>query len=192
MFHIRPVIPHFILWTVLAPFFLLELRALEQLQQTLALQEGLRVHIVMAEVTAQRHRAPAHEVRYQFRTAGRSEAVEPMNTAGWGETWVPVNDAAWNEARTTGRIRVAYLPENPQANQPLGRAGSPIGDSAFSWLLFLALDLVWLTESAIMIRNYLRSQTAAERRQISTMRFWRTAESPAAHEQSRGHTNRGR
>ena len=59
MFHIRPVIPHFILWTVLAPFFLLELRALEQLQQTLALQEGLRVHIVMAEVTAQRHRSPA-------------------------------------------------------------------------------------------------------------------------------------
>jgi hypothetical protein len=192
MFRIRPIIPHFLLWMLLAPFFLLELRALEQLQQTLMLQEGQYVATTLAEITAQRMGTHGPEVQYQFHTAGADESIGPMNTSGWGETWVPVSESAWQEAQDTGQISVAYLPSYPQANQPLGRVGSPVGDSIFSWLLFLALDLVWLAESLVIIRNYLRSQVAAERRLHSRIRFWHTDALPSAHERYLRRSNRAR
>jgi hypothetical protein len=181
VFTVRPVVLHFALWVLLAPLFLLEARALEQLAQTLALQDTARIRRTLAEVTAERSGPSGPEIRYQFTIAGRTERFAAMNTAGWGEPWVPLSPAAWERAhRQNGLVEVVYLPENPAANQPVARAGYPIGDSAFSWSLFLIVDLIWLVETTLMIRNFLRCQTAAERREACRMRFWRTAQLPTA------------
>jgi hypothetical protein len=109
-----------------------------------------------------------------------------MNTSGWGETWVPVTNEVWAQAQRGERITVRYLPEAPSANQPAGRVGYPIGDSAFAWGLFVLVDLAWLAESTLMVVNYVRCQVAAERREDLQIRFWRTARRPTAIEQYAG------
>jgi hypothetical protein len=179
MFTIRPIMLHFVLWVVLAPLFVLEAQALDQLLQTMALQDALRVRMALAEVTAERVGTRGPELRYEFWAAG-GQRVAAMNTSGWGETWIPVSDETWQHAQQHKQINVIYLPEHPEANQPIGRVGSPIGDSAFSWGFFLLADLVWLAETIMIAANFLRCQIAAERRIPTRIRFWRTIPVPVS------------
>lgn len=182
MYSVRPIMMHFALWGLLAPLFLLELRALSQLNATIALQDRSRVRTVLAAVTEDRHGSRGPEIRYEFQVAGWGEQFRAMNTAGWGEAWIPISEEAWREVGRQRQIMVVYLPESPAANQPIGRVGYPIGDSAFAWALFLLADLAWLFETAGIIRNYLRCQTLAERREERRLRFWRTVRLPTATE----------
>lgn len=180
MFTIRPIILHFGLWVLLAPLFIVEIQALDQLLYTIALQDAQRVRVAFADVTAARLSSRGPELRYQFQTSASSEPIAAMNTSGWGETWIPVSNETWHQAQKQQQIRVLYLPEKPQANQPVGRVGSPIGDSAYSWGLFLIVDLLWIAETVMIARNFLHCQTAAERRVPTRMRFWQTVAVPTA------------
>ncbi|GEM_PF-1945438 len=179
MFTIRPIILHFALWVLLAPLFILEAQALDQLLQTMALQDSLHVRTALAEVTAERLSVRGPELRYEFQSVS-GQRISAMNTSGWGETWIPVSLETWQHAQQHKQIEVIYLPERPQANQPVGRVGSPIGDSAFSWGFFLLIDLVWVAETIMIAANFLRCQIAAERRQPTRVRFWRTVPVPTA------------
>jgi hypothetical protein len=181
VFSVRPVAVHFLVWLILAPLAVFEMRALEQLRQTIALQEQLHVGVALADVIDQRLSARGPEVRYEFRVAGRMTSVPAMNTSGWGKAWIPISKEAWDEMLDEGgRIPVRYLPENPEANQPVGRVGSPIGDSMLSWALFLFVDIIWAVELTVVVINYLRCQVAAERREGCRLRFWQTVRQPSA------------
>jgi hypothetical protein len=180
MFTIRPVLAHFALWLMLAPLFFFEAQALDQLLHTIALQDPQRVRIVQAEVTDQRQGSRGYELRYQFRLAGVAEPFQAMNTSGWGEVWIPVTPEVWAAAARGEPIQVAYLPEHPAANQPVGRVGYPIGDSAFSWALFVLVDLIWIVETCMIVINFQRCLAAVERREEFRGRFWRSQRLPTA------------
>jgi hypothetical protein len=180
MFTVRPVLGHFLLWLALAPLFFFEAQALDQLFQTIALQDSNRVRFVQAEVTDQRHGSRGYELRYQFQVAGSDQTFHAMNTSGWGEVWIPVTHEVWAAAARGEPIRVAYLPEHPAANQPVGRVGYPIGDSAFSWVLFVLVDLIWLAETCFLVINFQRCLAAVERREEFRGRFWRSQRLPTA------------
>lgn len=179
MYTVRPIAHHFVFWLLLAPLFLLEARALEQLAQTLALQDGTHTRTVLADITAHHMGSRGPEIRYQFQVQGSTERYTEMNTAGWGVTWVPVSAEAWAAAEQSGKIPVKYLPEDPRANQPVERLGHPIGDSLFSWIVFLFVDLIWLFETCVMLSNYVRCLVAAERRQPARLRFWKSRQLPS-------------
>ncbi|HEU5085827.1 MAG TPA: hypothetical protein VFT99_00230 [Roseiflexaceae bacterium] len=173
VYTVRPVVRDFVIWLLLAPLFFFEAQALTQLQYTLELQNQARVARALADVTATRMSARGPEIRYEFQV-GNGARIRAMNTSGWGDTWVPISRDAWQRLQDSGdRIEVIYLPDAPQANQPVGRAGYPIGDSAFGWTMFALLDLVWLAETVQLVRNYARALANAERREPIRQRFWR-------------------
>ncbi len=185
VYTVRPLVHHFALWVLLAPIFLFEAQALEQLVGVVALQDAGHTRAAVARVEELRDGARGPEVRYSFSAPGRPERFTSLGTAGWGETWVPLSEEAARQA-ASGRLMVLYLPESPAINQPLGRAGHPIGDSALSWALFLAADLAWAAESLMIVLNFQRCLAAAERREERRLRFWRTAPLPTAVDRYRG------
>lgn len=174
MFAVRPVFWHFIWWMLLAPLLLVELRALDGLRETLALRDAERARSVVAEVTEQRQSGIEHVIRYRFRLAGDPTWYSATDMFGRRDLWVPLEEQRAQQARRARMITVNYLPENPWANEPQGRAGNPVADSVASWLLFLLVDLLWLAETFLIARNYLHCQVAAERQQPARMRFWRS------------------
>jgi hypothetical protein len=182
VYKVRPVLRDLAIWILLAPLFVLEARAFDQVRQTWALQDAGRVQHVLATVTAERAGARGPEVRYTFMLGDRRRSYVAMNTAGWGEAWVPISNEAWKRiTQRAGQIDVMYLPEAPEANQPIGRVGYPLGDSAFGWAMFAIFDFIWLFETSQLARNYVRALVAAERRERLRIRFWRTLPVAPAH-----------
>lgn len=174
MFSVRPVVWHFIWWLILAPLLLLELRALDSLREQIALYDSERIQRVRAEVTGQRDEGVRAMVRYRFVLSGDPTTYSASDMVGRHELWIPVEPAALPRIEREKRIEVAYLPENPWVNQPINRSGNPVADGVAGWLLFVLLDLVWVGETFLIVRNFLRCTTAAERRQPIRMRFWRS------------------
>lgn len=174
MFAVRPVIWHFLWWALLAPLLLLELRALHELEQQLALRDGMRVEHVLATVTGYRNNGPNAMIRYHFQRAGDSMVYSPTDLIGRRDLWMPVDSAVGLQARREKTIDVTYLVENPWANQPRGRIGNPVADGFAGWVLFLLVDLAWVGETFLIVRNFLRCLLAAERQQPVRMRFWRS------------------
>lgn len=163
---------------------MLEWRAFTQLQYALRLKNESRIAYTMAQVINQRMSTEGPVIRYSFQIPGRGEVFEAMRTSGWGDAWVPISETAWQQAQQdNGHILVAYIPEHPEANEPIGRAGNPIGDSAFSWAFFALVDLLWLADSWVMLRNYSRCLQYSERRVPIRMSFWKSVALPTATEQ---------
>ena len=180
VYTIRPVLRDFVVWLLLAPLFFFEAQALTQLQYTLELQNGARVTRALADVTATRMSARGPEIRYEFQV-GNGAPIPAMSTSGWGDTWVPISRDAWQRLQDNGgRIEVVYLPDAPQANQPIGRTGYPM----------------WLVESVQLVRNYARALANAERRKPVRQRFWRAVPVASPYDQvlrrmGRPHTHKG-
>jgi hypothetical protein len=176
MFSVRPIPQHFVLWVLLAPLFLVEIYALREFLQLLALQDASRTQQAQAQIIDWRASSVGPEVRYQFHVDGNPQeyTATSINTLG-GTAWVPITQAAWQRARQHGQhVMVTYLRDNPWVNQPDGRLGSPLGDSFLAWALFLVFDLLWIAETIWIVRNYAICQAAAERREARRIRFWRS------------------
>lgn len=153
--------------------FAVELRALDVFIQTVALQDPAQTQLVDAQILADRPRADGHEIRYQFQIPGTAATYSRIGLAGTSE-WVRISEAAWQQAKATRQIAVVYLPDNPWANQPISVEGRPVENSLLGWLVFLVIDLVWVAESYVIVRNFLAAQAAVERRTVQHFRFWRT------------------
>lgn len=173
MFAVRPVVWHFVWWLVLAPLLLLELRALQNLQDQLALNDPQQAQHVRAHVTGERSGTPTM-VRYSFELPGDATSYSATDMIGRRELWMPVDPAIAAHISGEKALDVIYLPGNPWVNQPAGRTGNPVADGIAGWVLFLLIDLVWAGETFLIARNYLRCTLAAERREPVRMRFWRT------------------
>ena len=172
-FVIRPVLHHFLLWIMLAPIFLLEAHALHMLTQTMELQNTNRTRQVTANVVDYRMRASGPQVRYEFSLPNDSTVYTPKGSSGLGTPWIPITKEAWQESQQrNGAIPVRYLADNPHVSQPIGRVGYPVIDSLMHWAVFMLFDLVWLSELFMIVRNFLRSQVAVERRMVQRFRFW--------------------
>ncbi|HEU4328786.1 MAG TPA: hypothetical protein VFS21_36950 [Roseiflexaceae bacterium] len=172
MFAVRPVLRHFLLWIALAPLFLIEMGALKTFLQLLDLQAGRGTVVVVAAVTDRRRGPQGEEVRYSFSVPGRSERYHAVDLTRWSNLWIPLGPEAGQRARAEDTIEVVYLRDNPWVNQAVGRRGYPLGDSFLTWLFFLVIDLLWLAESFVILRNYAYCQVAVERRQPQRLRFW--------------------
>jgi hypothetical protein len=172
MFELRPVPHHFLVWLLLAPLLLVEVYTLDALLRVVALQDPARARVAQAEILEQRDGQNGPEVRYQFRLPGVEGLFFARGTLGTSNQWVPISASAAAEASRTGTLRVAYLPDDPWTNQPLGHQGHPVADSFCLWGLFLLLDLVWIAESFVIARNYVHTQAMVERRTPHRVRFW--------------------
>jgi hypothetical protein len=168
---LRPVPHHFLVWLLLAPLLLVEVYTLDALARVVALQDPARARVAQAEVLEHRDGPTGPEVRYRFHVPGGRESFFARGTLGASNLWVPISPEAWRAARG-GTLPVAYLPEDPWTNQPLGRRGHPVADSFCLWGLFLLFDMVWVAESFVIARNFVRAQAMVERRVPSRMRFW--------------------
>ena len=174
MFVIRPVTWHFAWWLLLAPLLLLELYALHSLQEQFALTDPSHAHSVMATVVEQHDTGSESLLRYEFQLPGDATIYSAADLAGRRELWTPVTAQAARQATMQNQIEIRYLAENPWANQPVGRTGNPIADSFAGWILFLLIDIVWLAETMLIVRNYARVVVACERQQPLRLRFWRS------------------
>ena len=173
MYTVRPIVPHFLLWLVLAPLFLVEFRVFEELLEKRALVDPARVQHAVAEITDVREGADGGDVRYRFQVPGDGHWYGASDLLGQRSVWTPITREARDQAHGQGqRLAVAYLPENPWANRLRGQAGDPLAGSIASWAFFLTFDLLWLYESFVLVHNYVRCQTLAERRQTARLRFW--------------------
>jgi hypothetical protein len=178
MFVLRPVPHHFLIWLFLAPLLLVEVYTLDALLRVVALQVPGHARVALAEVLDHRSTARGPEIRYQFHLPGGDETFFARGTIGRSNLWVPISEAAWAEAARKGAVRVAYLPEDPWTNQPIGRLGHPVADSFCLWGLFLLLDMVWLAESFVIARNFVQAQAMVERRVPHRIRFWESRRVP--------------
>jgi hypothetical protein len=172
MFVLRPVPHHFLFWLLLAPLLLVEVYTLDALLRVVALQDPARAQVATADVLELRDGQSGPEVRYQFRAPNGEGLFFARGTLGAGNQWVAISEAAAAEARRSGTLPIAYLPEDPWTNQPLGRQGHPVANSFCLWGLFLLLDLVWIAESIVIARNYVHAQAMVERRTPHRARFW--------------------
>jgi hypothetical protein len=172
VFALRPIPHHFALWLLLAPLLLVEVYTLDALLRAVALQRPGAAHVAQARVVEQRDGPRGPEVRYAFTAPGHGGEFFARGTLGRGSLWVPISQPAWAAAQASGTIAVRYHPEDPWTNQPVGRVGYPVADSFCLWGLFLLLDVVWLGETLLIIRNFLRAQASAERRTPLRTRFW--------------------
>ena len=174
MFVVRPVLRHFVFWAIMAPLFVLEAHAFQIFIHTLALQDPSRIRQVTATVVESRMREDGPQVRYEFRLPDNPTVFFATGMTGLDRSWVPVTDRVWQAAQQNGTISIAYLPEDPWSNQPIGRRGYAVEDSFLGWFVFLAFDVLWLTETTFIIRNYFTAQTAAERRIARQLRYWQS------------------
>jgi hypothetical protein len=173
VYTVRPIVPHFLLWLALAPLFLVEFRVFEELLERRALVDPARVRHAVAEIVDTRESANGGDVRFRFQVPGDGHWYSGSDLLGQRGTWTPITREAREHALANGqRLDVAYLPENPWANRLSGQAGDPLAGSIASWAFFLIFDLLWLYESFVLLRNYVRCQTLAERRQPARLRFW--------------------
>ncbi|HWQ14828.1 MAG TPA: hypothetical protein VNL77_18660 [Roseiflexaceae bacterium] len=177
MFVLRPILHHFLIWLLLAPLLLVEMYSLDALLRVVALQDEGRARVVLAEVVEQRRGADGPEVRYRFTLPGHPEQYFARGPLG-GRVWAPITEAAWRQTQRDGALRVRYLPEDPWANQPEGRAGHPVADSFCMWGLFVVFDLIWLAESVTILRNFAHCQAMVERRRPHRARFWESRHVP--------------
>ncbi len=174
MFAVRPVFRHYLLWLMLAPVFLIEAYTLHLFVQTLALNDADRTATATAQVEDVRPGASGTEVRYRFSVVGRPESFFPTDLLGQTNRWIPIDAPTAARAMRSGTVEVRYLPENPWVHRATGRLGSPLADSFFTWGLILLVDVVWVAETLIILRNYAYAQASAERQQVAQFRFWRT------------------
>lgn len=173
MYTVRPILPHFLLWLILAPLFLVEFRVFDELLEKQALTDPAHTRHAVAEITDVRASANGGDVRFRFQVPGDGHWYSASDMLGQRNVWTPLSRAARDEALAKGQhIDVAYLPENPWANRLEGQAGNPLAGSVASWAFFVVFDLVWLYESFVLVRNYVRCQVLAERRQPARLRFW--------------------
>lgn len=173
MFVVRPVPHHFLLWLLLAPLILVEIRALHLFTQALELQDAQHVQWAQATIVDHRIRSDGPQIRYQFWTPNDSTIYHPVGLAGFTARWVPITEQVWEQAQRSGSITVAYLPDNPWANQPVGQEFL-VENSFVTWTVFLIFDLIWLTEMGFIVRNFFAAQTAAERQIPQRFRYWRS------------------
>lgn len=178
MFVIRPVLWHFMWWVLLAPLLLIELYALHSLQEQFALTDPGLARTTLATVVEQRDNDGAALLRYEFRIPEDATVYSATDLAGRRELWTPVTPQAARQAANRNQIEIHYLADNPWANQPVGRAGNPVVDGFAGWVLFLLVDIIWLAETFVLVRNYARCVVASERQQPLTLRFWRSQRVP--------------
>ncbi len=171
MYVLRPIPQHFLLWALLAPLLLIELIALDGLTAALALSDAARSREAMATLVESRVSTGGPEVRYRLALPQGSFAAR--NLLDGSEPWIPLSDAGFAVAQRSGQLPVRYLPEDPWVNQPVERIGFGIANSFLLWGMFLTIDLIWLAESFVMLRNLARAHEAVERRHALNVRFWR-------------------
>jgi hypothetical protein len=177
MYHVCPIFRDFRLWLILTPLFLVEILALQALQQHMALADSAQVQQVMGEVVEYRrvynfNQAERFEIRFRFQVP--SNTIWYTSNNGWGQHDLPVSIAQpiWLAAQhNQNRIRVHYLLRDPSINRPEGQF-DPISTDLFVWSLLLLHNCYWFIELFLICRNYLRCTTAAEQQQIRIEKFW--------------------
>jgi hypothetical protein len=178
VFGVRPVWRHFILWVLLAPLLLVEAGALREFFDLRTLQDLMRTRRTTAQIVESRkEHMDTTEIRYRFQVPDDPTWYSHSDMTGRKSLWVSVNNSAWENARRNdSRIEVVYLPENPWVNQPVSLAGTPVLDSFCGWGLFFSYDLLWIFETVIIVRNYLRCRQAAESMRPLRVHFWESRE----------------
>lgn len=77
---------------------------------------GVAVEAVVTEWQADQNN---YRVRYKFRVKGDNTWYSCSDATGRRDIWCPISEEEWTDSRSTGRIWVAYLPENPWVNRPV-------------------------------------------------------------------------
>lgn len=180
MFRIQPVWRHFLWWLLLAPVLLVELQILDGWMHYKNLDDPNQTRTVEARITSSRDVTGGYEIRYVFAPTGSQREFSSSDILGRSDLWVKITPAAFQAAHLNGnRIPVTYLADNPWINQVTGSTSSMFYDLFGAWVLFLIIDLVWAGETILIARNFVHCTTAAERREVVRMRFWRTTPEPA-------------
>lgn len=113
---------------------------------------------VDAEVTETRisrdmHGTPSSDVRYRFRVPGRTEWFTRQERGTRQKNlWSSLSTEEYEQARSNGRIRVVYVPEDPETNCPASLKNRSLGNVAFgltAGTLMLLVGAFYLTSVAL-------------------------------------------
>ncbi len=124
-----------------------------------------------AEVTETRisrgaHGIPMHDLRYRFQVPGRTDWFTRQERGTRQKNlWSSVSTEEYEQARSSGRIRVVYVPDDPETNCPASLKNSSLGDAAFGFTVGTGMLLVgafYLTSVALkrLVRRKEPVQTA--------------------------------
>lgn len=92
-------------------------RGLWRLQRERAIVDA---EVVEARISHGMHFEKHHDVRYRFQVPGRSNwFTREERGTGRIDLWSSLDPAEWERARSTGRLQVVYVPNDPGVNLPL-------------------------------------------------------------------------
>ena len=100
----------------------------------------VQAQVVDTRVSRTEHGRTCYDVRYRFRTSERGPwytRAEPGT--GRAALWTELPKDEWDRARATGRLAVAYLPEDARINRPASVRSSSARDSIAGLVIGLIL-----------------------------------------------------
>ena len=93
-----------------------DLREHWRLRRSTAVADG---QVVETRTSSGMHFETHHDLRYRFRVPGRPERFTHCEKGtGRSDLWAQVRREDWERSRASGRIDVAYLPDDPAVNCP--------------------------------------------------------------------------
>jgi len=125
-------------------------------------------HTIAAEVLGSRimesRRGTSHELRYRFQLPGSPIVYTMTDETGRDDLWASVaSKADWDAARSSGRVLVSYLPEDPTKNRPVQAGAMPLGDSIAGLVLGLMMAIPCAIGAVMMMIGRIRRAPAAVR-----------------------------
>jgi hypothetical protein len=94
------------------------------------------------------HFEKEHDVRYRFRVPGRDQwFTHGERGTGRTDLWSSLDSDEWERARQSGRIWVAYVPDDPSINGPVSRLSAASSDVTAGLIIGLAMTAggaLWL------------------------------------------------
>jgi hypothetical protein len=96
--------------------------------------------VVETRVSSDSHGLPNYDIRYRFRT----QPLGPWFTreepaTGRSDLWSVLPQEEWERARGSGRLTVAYVPDDPHINRPASTQSSSATDSLAGLIIGLVL-----------------------------------------------------
>jgi hypothetical protein len=121
--------------------------------------EGVITNAAVTNVRVDAEEEVGYDIQYQFRVGDDGIWYSFADETGRHNLWYAPTKEEWEIIKQTKLIKVAYLPNDPWVNRPLGDTGEI---DAYGGLIFgILLGVLWLWLFIVTIKNMRDSRQLA-------------------------------
>jgi hypothetical protein len=123
------------------------------------INEGVITNAAVTNVRVDVGEEVGYDIQYQFRVGDDGIWYSYADETGRQNLWYTPTKKEWEIIKQTERIKIAYLPNDPWINRPLGDKGEV---DAYGGLIFgILLGILWLWLLIVTIKNQRDSRQLA-------------------------------